>query len=348
MESRAFVSQYFAGSFTGDGFTNFLPEAIQGMKKIYIIKGTAGSGKSTLMRKIATVAETVGEKVERIYCSSDVTSLDGVVIPSLSFAIVDGTAPHVMEAVYPLALETIINTTDYIFADDLHSKSEEIISLSNRKKALFTQAQRLLHSAHSLNTLKSEIMQGCYDAVKGYKFCIRVIAKEKLHDTEKATTRRSCVAFGKNGITYLTPFCDAEKIYSVNENFAPFILGTLKLLASEHKIPIIYSPSPLCVNETALIYFPTSKRLFVSSQFEMNGEQISDRRFEYKDSLKSCKEKRKFLTKTAELILEEARLTLSEAMEQHKKLEEIYVSALNKEGLDCLTQSIIISLFGEK
>lgn len=62
--------------------------------RLFVIKGGPGSGKSTMMKKIAeTLQEKFGE-IEMIYCSSDVDSLDGVIVPGLKFSICDGTPPH--------------------------------------------------------------------------------------------------------------------------------------------------------------------------------------------------------------------------------------------------------------
>lgn len=346
METRPHVAKYFAGTLSGGGFTNFLPSAIDGMKKIYIIKGTAGSGKSTLMKKIASAAEAAGENVERIYCSSDPNSLDGVVIPVRSFAIVDGTAPHVMEASYPKAIDTIINTGDFISEKEIERSSDEIIKLSDEKKVLFRQAQSLLYTASVLSGIERDLTEGCYDKAKGFRFCRNVILKEQKFKKEGEVLQKVFLAFGKNGVSSLCPTDSDVNIFSVGERFSSFILGTLKLLATEYKLCAVCSPDPLEITQTGAIYFPESKRFYVSSAYYSDEEKISSKRFEITELSGRNKEKTKFLKKTKALILKEAQSYIKEAMICHESLEKIYVSALNKEGLDCLAQSIIISLFG--
>ena len=49
----------------------------------YIIKGGPGTGKSTLMKKLAKEANLRGINTELIYCSSDPSSLDAVIFPQL-------------------------------------------------------------------------------------------------------------------------------------------------------------------------------------------------------------------------------------------------------------------------
>ncbi len=381
MENRLFVPKYFAGAFSGNGFKNYLTEAISGMKQIHIIKGTPGSGKSTLMKKIAHAAEENGYEVEYIYCSSDVSSLDGVVVPSLSLAVVDGTSPHVMEASYPLAVETIINTGDYIFHKELEKHTDEIIRLTDRKKELFSNAQKLLLSAQELKKLEYSITQKCYNSKKGFDFCKNVISKEEKLQKDsrpgksfraraeganpfdevakhRLITKRSFFAFGKDGISTLNPYPTA-KVFSVDSAFAPFILGTLSVLALEYGIHAVCAPHPVDVSQTAMIYLPFLNTVFVNSQLlkvgiaqksfdTQNTVFLAKNRFETENLLKENREKLSFLRKTEKLILEEAKGYLENAMENHKKLELIYVSSLNKDALNCLAQTLILSIFNKQ
>lgn len=65
-------------------------------RKLYILKGGPGCGKSTLMRRFGQSFAKAGHPVVQIPCSSDPNSLDAVLIPDLGIAIADGTAPHAM------------------------------------------------------------------------------------------------------------------------------------------------------------------------------------------------------------------------------------------------------------
>ncbi len=87
---------YYLGANSYEGFYSLYDEFLfsDAIKRLYIIKGGAGCGKSSFMRKIAGNAEENGLKTELIICSGDTDSLDGVFIPELKLAYVDGTAPH--------------------------------------------------------------------------------------------------------------------------------------------------------------------------------------------------------------------------------------------------------------
>lgn len=90
------TTHFFLGANSGQGFQNLFPRFCEpeAFDDLIVLKGGPGVGKSTLMRTVGKAMEERGETVEYLYCSGDPASLDGVHIPSIRTAIVDGTAPH--------------------------------------------------------------------------------------------------------------------------------------------------------------------------------------------------------------------------------------------------------------
>ncbi len=64
---------------------------------LHIIKGGPGTGKSSFMKSIGAAARERGMDTLRVLCSGDPDSLDGLCVPALGQAWVDGTAPHAIE-----------------------------------------------------------------------------------------------------------------------------------------------------------------------------------------------------------------------------------------------------------
>ncbi|MBR5094016.1 MAG: hypothetical protein IK095_02880 [Oscillospiraceae bacterium] len=90
--------RYFLGANTKDGFRSLYDGLPPGDEdRLHILKGGPGTGKSSFLRAIASSAEARGLEVEQVLCSGDPDSLDGVYVPALHRAWVDGTAPHVIE-----------------------------------------------------------------------------------------------------------------------------------------------------------------------------------------------------------------------------------------------------------
>ena len=86
-------NRFFGGS-TYKGAVNFVMDLTKDIGKRYFIKGRPGSGKSTYLKKIASVAQERGFDVEVYHCSFDPQSLDMIIVRELDFTVFDSTAPH--------------------------------------------------------------------------------------------------------------------------------------------------------------------------------------------------------------------------------------------------------------
>ncbi|WP_078546585.1 PRK06851 family protein [Litchfieldia alkalitelluris] len=88
------VKHRFLGAATPNGAVDFIQNLTEDVNKRYFIKGRAGSGKSTMLKKIAAEGEEKGFDVEIYHCGFDPNSLDMVIIRERGIAIFDSTAPH--------------------------------------------------------------------------------------------------------------------------------------------------------------------------------------------------------------------------------------------------------------
>ncbi|MFG6119981.1 PRK06851 family protein [Thalassobacillus sp. B23F22_16] len=90
----AIVKHRFFGASTPQGVMDYIDNLTDGLDKRYFIKGRAGTGKSTLLRKVAAAAEELGFDIEMYHCGFDPESMDMVVVRELGFCIFDSTDPH--------------------------------------------------------------------------------------------------------------------------------------------------------------------------------------------------------------------------------------------------------------
>lgn len=88
--------RYFLGANSNEGFYSLyagLTDPQRG-EQLKMIKAGPGGGKSGFLKRIGEAIEQAGAQVEYIHCSGDPDSLDGIRMPQLGIAYIDGTAPH--------------------------------------------------------------------------------------------------------------------------------------------------------------------------------------------------------------------------------------------------------------
>lgn len=146
------IRHMYPGGNTPAGFFSYYKYVISPneAKKIIIFKGGPGTGKSTLMKKIGLEYSKKGYEVEFMRCSSDNNSLDGVVIPKLKIALIDGTAPHIVEPAFPGVVDEIINLGQFWNEEGFEGLKTKILSINKQKKEHYQRAYRYLRAAAQL------------------------------------------------------------------------------------------------------------------------------------------------------------------------------------------------------
>lgn len=141
------VKTVFPGNNSVEGFYSFYESGLSTTDYVYILKGGPGTGKSSFMRQLAENFRDRGCDVELWQCSSDSNSLDGVVIPAYKTAVIDGTAPHVVDPRYPGVREEIINFGEFWKEGALQKERDAIMALTDRISAAFGRAYEHLDAA---------------------------------------------------------------------------------------------------------------------------------------------------------------------------------------------------------
>jgi len=142
------IKKVFPGGNTSKGFYSFYDYIIApSANRIFVIKGGPGVGKSTIMRRIGEELVNRGYDVEYHCCSSDNNSLDGVFIPKLDVALIDGTAPHVVDPKNPGAVDEIVYLGDYWDVAGMRKYKSEILNCNREISRLFKRAYAQLAAA---------------------------------------------------------------------------------------------------------------------------------------------------------------------------------------------------------
>ena len=139
----------FPGSNTPLGFHSYYNNIIsqENANKIFIIKGGPGTGKSSLMKKVAYHFSSRKIEVEYHHCSADPNSLDAIVIVPAQVAIIDGTFPHAIDPQTPGAIDEIINFAPFWNEKEIRSNKERIMQTNAKRKAFFAKSYYYLRAA---------------------------------------------------------------------------------------------------------------------------------------------------------------------------------------------------------
>ena len=162
------VRNMFSGGNTSKGFFSRFDHIMsrEDARRIFVIKGGPGTGKGTFMRNISEIMTDRRYDTEHIHCSSDSKSLDALVIPELKVALLDGTAPHVIDPKVPGAVDEIINLGEYWCDSALAEKRDEIMKVSDEIRVYFQRAYRYLKAAWHIYEDSSTMYGSAMDKVR--------------------------------------------------------------------------------------------------------------------------------------------------------------------------------------
>lgn len=124
------VLNYYAEGNTSRGFFSLYESNLQGLDRIFILKGGSGTGKSTLIRSLADEWIKKDYDVEILNSARDNESIDGVIIPKLKVAVVNGKEPDVIKAKLPGLIEQYIDMSEALDSSKLEEHKEELIKLT--------------------------------------------------------------------------------------------------------------------------------------------------------------------------------------------------------------------------
>lgn len=321
----------------------------------YIIKGGSGTGKSSLMKKIAKRAISEGESVELIHCSSDPDSLDGVILKNSGISVVDGTAPHVIEPKYPFAFEKIIDLYRFLDGDKVLKSRDEIIAVARENKQCHERACRFLSAAASILN-------------DNFKTALLYLDKSKLERYIKRLLKRLLPQkdgnVGREQFRFLSAVCErgvvmhvdtagalCDKVYVFEDNYGAacrIILSAVKKAAVAAGYDVIACYCPLSPYEKLEHLFIPELRLgFMTSnrwhKIELGeiAKRVHCTRFMDMDGLSAKRQRLSFNRRAAGELLAEASRIMGEAKKKHDELEQFYMNAMDFDALSDESEKII-------
>lgn len=176
LNKHSVVKHRFLGAATPEGAKDFIPSITQDIPKRYFIKGRPGTGKSTLLKKLAKGAENSGFDVEIYHCGFDHNSLDMVVITELGVCIFDSSAPH--EHFPSRENDEIVDVYARIIKPNTDEKyTNELSEIALRYKSNIRIANAYLATMKAINEVYKKCYDNCIDIVVYNRIFEEVISK---------------------------------------------------------------------------------------------------------------------------------------------------------------------------
>lgn len=338
--------RFFLGANTPRGFVSRfdqLERREDGWNRV-IIKGGPGTGKSSLMKKVADafLAEEAGI-VEEIHCSSDCASLDGVILHGIRTSIADGTAPHTLEPKYHGAYDTTLNLSECWDEALLRRNREEIMALSRRISSLHAQSTRFLAAYGALNGDNMRIALEATDVHKAVEYARRFASRE-LHGAPRCVQPHEDVRFlsaiSDRGVVVFeeTARILAERIFVVEDPWgasARILIGQVRRLALEKGLDVISCYCPTDPDTRLEHLFIPALSIGLMTRNRIHPLDITPyrvihaRRFTDMEAMRLKKQRLAFNRKGAAEMLRESTRCLSEAKALHDTLESYYIEAMD-------------------
>lgn len=347
------MKKFFAAANTEHGFRSLFDEVFtpDAFRRIYILKGGPGTGKSTLMSEIGSVAQAKGYDVEYICCSSDPDSLDGIVISELAVAFLDGTSPHTTDPIYPGAVERIVDLGNAFDFDLLEKKKHELIPMIRAKKEAYRAAYRFLSAMGKMEKEQDETLRQMYLEEKAHAAVGRLIAsfQNAVKGGERKRYISSICEAGYHRLDTLHG--QAKKIYAVTDKNGTgyLFMNTLYQRLHREGFSMTICPCPVTEERTEAIFLRGEEILFVISKDETETASadkiINSLRFVDQAKLASVKNRLRFAGKCRAFIREGAVSCFAEASAWHAKTEKIYGACVNFSEIDRMTGKIIDEIF---
>lgn len=310
---------------------------------VYIIKGGPGTGKNRMMQEIAQEVEAQGGQVDYIYCSSDPSSLDGVILKNKDkkIAVLDGTAPHTRCTELPGVADELVNLGAFWDQGCLKEQREEIVRLCQGKSAEYQMAYRYLSLAGAVDKLLIELLFDCVDHEKVNKSIgrtLRSLARTRSPG-EQLRYYDACSMRGKLRFSSLPV---STEIICVDNYLCSgrFYLNAMRdALRHENACSYVLIPSCYDDERTDGIYLPNDNIAFLIDRGE--GKHINMKRFIKKNETVQRRPALRRLTALHEQLTDTAVEHLQHAGTYHFALEEIYGGAMDFDKKEKCVQNII-------
>ena len=351
----------FTAANTEKGFYSYFDELVRNdsLDRVYLIKGGPGSGKSTFMKKIADKFAGDGLSVERIHCSSDPDSLDGVMIKEKNIVIIDATAPHAYDMNIPGAHESIIDLSKFWDEKKLKESKSEIKRLFSEISASYKPVYSLLKAAGAVETWLSLQLEKHVDYEKVTAQIKKIIKQNAISavSSKPIVINRLLSAFSGEGIiTYsdtTNTLCDEYIVINDAAGISNIFLSKVSACFYKLGYDTLLIHSPLCPDKRLeQVIIPQLRLGFIASGHLYSPvlnenkiiKAINSKGFINREFYSSNKNKITFARKLIRELTSKAAEDIGNIKKLHDVLEQYYIDAMDFKALNKFTSEFIQKL----
>lgn len=342
----ALVTNFFLGANSGEGFQNLFSQItdLEDTYDLMVLKGGPGVGKNTFMREIGRAMEAAGTPVEYLWCSGDPDSLDGVVLPGLRCAVVDGTSPHVVEPRYPAAVDRYVDLGRFYDLTAAKAAAGEVKTHTHAYQAAYVRAYRNLKAARQVELDAFAAVRRGFDADRARRRVEGILSRElrQKGDQSGRTVRRFLGSVTWQGYVWRFDSVDAlcPRVYEFADSaeLAGELFAQIRARATERGWDTIACCAPEEPERIEHLLIPGLGLGFITSRPDMEYGRRPYRRVRL-DAMAEQREGRarlRFQTRMAALLREEGIAALREAKASHDALEAVYNPYVDFDGVRTL------------
>ncbi len=352
---------YFAASNSRNGFHSYYEQCFRHkVDRLLYIKGGPGTGKSTLMRRVARYGEVRGYRAEYYYCSSDADSLDAVLLYGKqgSVGLLDATAPHAMEPTLPGVAEEWIDLGQFWNADALAVRQEDVMRLNKEKSDGYRAAYRYLAGAGEVSDVLWDAVAPCVDMTKLSRTVARLLKGTTKREGRGNVSIGLCDSVGMKGRIRLDTYLrQAARVCLIEDYLDTAYLLTRELgqRAMEQGIDVRVSYHPILPDRIDALMLEDSKTVFLVCETEKievlrgvapHGRVVSMRRLVEPTVMRGKRESIRQTYRLREALIGGAQDELKKVSRAHFELESIYSAAMDFEAKERYTGALCERLFG--